>query len=91
MELIPKGTPVTDERYFYRVRVPTYERRNSYKWVYQPLSKYDIPQVDHKLCKANGGTDELDNLVLSCGLCNHSKWTSDYAEFVAQIEAGKQS
>lgn len=91
IQLVPVGTPVTDERYFHRVRVRNYEKRYSYKLVYQPLPEYDFPEVDHKLCKAKGGTNDLDNLVLCCGLCNYSKATRDYDEFVAWMQSEEQS
>ncbi len=34
-------------------------------------------EVDHKLAKANGGTDELDNLELLCGPCHRAKTARD--------------
>lgn len=30
-------------------------------------------QVDHKKAKAYGGTDDIENLMPSCRLCNHYK------------------
>ena len=34
--------------------------------------------VDHKLPKSRGGTNELDNVVASCRACNMSKGTKDW-------------
>lgn len=34
-------------------------------------------QVDHKLARAKGGSDQLDNLQALCSLCNNGKGTED--------------
>lgn len=34
-------------------------------------------QVDHKLARSRGGSDELDNLWVLCSLCNNGKGTED--------------
>jgi 5-methylcytosine-specific restriction endonuclease McrA len=33
----------------------------------------NMPTLDHKVAVINGGTDELDNLVLCCSRCNSRK------------------
>lgn len=38
-------------------------------------------QVDHRIPKDRGGTDELENLVASCQSCNASKGNRNDAEF----------
>lgn len=35
--------------------------------------EYKDMQVDHMHPKANGGTDDIDNLMPSCRTCNHYK------------------
>ena len=40
--------------------------------------------IDHKVPRAKGGTDHLDNLVLACTGCNSAKGTMDYHEFLAK-------
>lgn len=41
----------------------------------------NAPQVDHKTPQKQGGTDDLDNLVLCCISCNGSKRALPYDEF----------
>ncbi len=35
--------------------------------------KYENMQIDHKISKRLGGTDDRDNLIASCRRCNHYK------------------
>ena len=39
----------------------------------RPAEKDGPIHIDHVLAVANGGTDELDNLVVACAACNISK------------------
>jgi 5-methylcytosine-specific restriction endonuclease McrA len=40
-------------------------------------------QVEHMQAKANGGTDRVSNLTLSCDACNQAKGTQDIGVFLA--------
>lgn len=43
-------------------------------WCSEPLTFRSIhATVDHIRCRSHGGTDALDNLVLSCAPCNHRR------------------
>ena len=42
--------------------------------------------VDHKIPVAKGGTNHIDNLVLSCGPCNSKKGAASYEDFCATIK-----
>lgn len=44
------------------------------------------PQVDHKVSRANGGGEGLDNKVLACGPCNGTKGARDHDEFCQWCE-----
>ncbi len=39
------------------------------------------PEVDHKTPRSLGGSNDLDNLVLSCGACNSLKGATPYEMF----------
>ena len=39
--------------------------------------------VDHVIAKANGGGDEMDNLVAACARCNQLKGTKSQGAFLA--------
>lgn len=43
---------------------------------------FAIAQIDHKVPKARGGSNEIDNLVLACPMCNSRKGTIPYQEYV---------
>ena len=43
-------------------------------------------QVDHLIPKANGGTDDMDNLMPSCRSCNHYKRAETLESFRRMIE-----
>lgn len=40
-------------------------------WTSNPA--YRLPTIDHKLARAYGGSNDMPNLVLACGLCNSEK------------------
>lgn len=40
-----------------------------------------LPSIDHKLPPKQGGSHEIDNLVLSCFPCNIKKGSKSYKEF----------
>ena len=42
--------------------------------------------IDHKIPKANGGTDHSDNLQLLCGACNSSKSKGTQEELIAKLK-----
>ena len=44
-------------------------------------------QVDHMVPKASGGTDEIENLMPACRLCNHYKRANSLEWFRHSIEA----
>lgn len=37
--------------------------------------------VDHVIPKSQGGSDDMDNLVLACRKCNRAKYTKHYQEY----------
>ena len=43
--------------------------------------------IDHKVARAKGGTDHVDNLQLLCGACNSKKGTRSQAALVAALQA----
>lgn len=43
-----------------------------------------ITQVDHIESVANGGTDDLSNLILCCKVCNRHKGKKDYRSFLEE-------
>ena len=43
-------------------------------------------QVDHMVPKASGGTDEIENLMPACRLCNHYKRANSLEWFRHSIE-----
>lgn len=45
------------------------------------------PQRDHVVARHHGGSNDLDNLVLSCGTCNASKGTRSLLAFLARRSA----
>lgn len=45
-------------------------------------------QIDHMTARANGGTDDLENLTLACPPCNVAKGTKSVSEFMALLRAG---
>ena len=47
----------------------------------------EYPCFDHKVPKSRGGSNNPDNLVLCCHLCNSKKGVKDYAAFKARMES----
>jgi 5-methylcytosine-specific restriction endonuclease McrA len=49
--------------------------RDGFRCVYCGRSASDgvTLEADHRIARANGGTDDLDNLVTSCRDCNRGK------------------
>ena len=43
--------------------------------------------IDHKIARAKGGTDHLENLQLLCPACNSKKGTRSQEEFIAALKA----
>ena len=43
--------------------------------------------IDHKIARAKGGTDHLENLQLLCPACNSKKGTKTQEEFIAALKA----
>lgn len=56
---------------------------DSYSCVYCLERHVGVPEVDHAVPIARGGTHTMDNLVLSCKLCNASKGARTPEEFAA--------
>ena len=49
-------------------------KRDKYKCVYCGRSASDVElHIDHKISRADGGGDEVTNLVAACSLCNNGK------------------
>lgn len=46
---------------------------------------YEDTTLDHKVPKAEGGSDRKSNLVVSCRPCNEAKGAMSAAEFKAQL------
>lgn len=47
--------------------------------------KFDKLTIDHKTPLSKGGTDEIDNLQLSCWMCNQFKGNMDMQEFSQKV------
>lgn len=54
-------------------------RKNYYSETYE----FDDATIDHIVPKSKGGTNDRDNLALSCRACNHAKGDRDLNEFMA--------
>ncbi len=46
---------------------------------------FEESTLDHVIAKAKGGSNGIDNLVLSCMPCNNKKGDMDQAEFIEQM------
>ena len=59
-----------------KVRIKIFDRDN-FTCQYcgrSPMNKDDVVlHIDHKIPKNKGGTDDIDNLITSCSLCNLGK------------------
>lgn len=47
--------------------------------------RYQIKHIDHILPKSLGGSDDLDNLALTCSFCNYAKHDRTIDEFYAWL------
>ena len=47
---------------------------------------FDDLSIDHLIAVSKGGTDEVDNLIPCCYLCNHQKDNMNVEEFRAYLE-----
>ena len=66
----------------YEHKVITYAEFQSMLATVNP-SRCPSPTIDHKLPQADGGTHDIDNLVLCCGDCNSEKSARfTYAQFL---------
>ena len=45
--------------------------------------------IDHVLAKAEGGTEDLDNLLLACRSCNSRKGRRDYAVYMMKQDTDR--
>ena len=52
-----------------------------YMGFYTPIDGYDFPEIDHLIPRSRGGLNNIENLVLSCGKCNHTKNEKTEEEF----------
>lgn len=60
---------------------------------YEEFPPYQL-EIEHKIPKSRGGTDELVNLGLSCQPCNTDKanmTVDEYREYKAQRRVGNQA
>ena len=49
----------------------------------QSFSTERPKQLDHKISRARGGTNEIDNISIACASCNHSKSGSSIDEWIS--------
>lgn len=49
--------------------------------------KYKDMQVDHFIPQARGGTDDIENLMPACRMCNHYKRANSLESFRKMIES----
>lgn len=49
-------------------------------------SPVKVFSIDHKIPKTKGGSDDLDNLLLTCRKCNQRKGKKDYDEFIEWLK-----
>lgn len=61
------------------------ERDGEY-W-YSHNAGYTWAEVDHVMPRCRGGSNDLSNLVISCGRCNNSKSGSTPQEWLARLSA----
>jgi len=53
------------------------------KWEIQ--TGYGYPELEHKIPRSRGGSDLIQNLVLSCGKCNRKKGSKTDRQFKGDI------
>ena len=57
--------------------------------LYEDIKNNKCPHIDHKIPVSKGGSNEKENLCLTCVFCNNSKYTKSEAEFVIYIKPYK--
>lgn len=73
-----------------RTRVESLARRDGWECAYCGAAlgwghpSVIRPEVEHVIPLSRGGSNRLDNLVLSCGPCNRAKGTRTAAEFTGR-------
>lgn len=83
--IIPAGTLKDDPRY-YKLETSVDEWGNVHSQ-HTPIGNYQSASaVDHKQPVSKGGSNELDNLVLTCWFCNSQKGDKTYDEYLAWLE-----
>lgn len=55
-----------------KIRVELQKRQNG-QCFYCHCELDETAQIDHRVAMINGGTDDLNNLALTCAWCNHHK------------------
>lgn len=50
------------------------------------ISYFGLEQIDHKIPVSKGGTNDPENLLISCAQCNNRKSARDYDEFILTVE-----
>lgn len=50
--------------------------------------KTNMATLDHKIPQADGGSNHIDNLLLSCKNCNHRRGCLTYEEYKAVVNLG---
>jgi len=55
------------------------------------LSNDNILEVEHKVSKANGGTDRIKNLTLSCKTCNNLKGSLNLEDWLIKLKKSKSA
>ena len=84
--LVPLHVGKTDTRYRH---VFAYEiMPDGTEWpVWETRPEYGEATVDHIICRIDGGSDDLDNLVLACWWCNTKRNVKPYEVFLQQKRA----
>jgi len=52
---------------------------------YLEPSGMSFPELDHLMPRSKGGSSKIDNLVLSCGKCNHQKNDKTEGEYIGWL------
>jgi hypothetical protein len=84
-ELIPLNAYEGDSRYYKFAGI--IEKWGFERETFDKLPQYGYPTIDHIHIKSDGGTDDLDNLVLACWDCNTERNVKPYTEFLAIVKA----
>jgi 5-methylcytosine-specific restriction endonuclease McrA len=84
--LVPLNAYEHDKRYYYLDGIETlHDGMVKEHWRTKP--EFGYPSIDHIVTRVEGGTDDLDNLVLACWGCNTERNKTPYADFMAMIKA----